>query len=143
MSGPIGINYMPPDAPTASAGSVSVATQPSSALHNAELAAGAYVQALQGSPPQGFSLQIGARLGADCRGGGDGHGQVRAGRWEEGCAGVARHAKRGRKGGRRRRRGLCGLRAASEPPKMLRVHPGLYSKMEQRSRARRCPYWSR
>lgn len=78
MSGPIGINYMPPDAPTASAGSVSVATQPSSALHNAELAAGAYVQALQGSPPQGFSLQIGryeagcgltaGRQGADCRG---------------------------------------------------------------------------
>lgn len=59
VSGPFGIFFAPPATPSVQPGTISVVTEPRSDINNAELAAGAYVQFLQGQKPKEFDLDVG------------------------------------------------------------------------------------
>eukprot|EP00198_Chlamydomonas_reinhardtii_P002388 XP_001691724.1 predicted protein [Chlamydomonas reinhardtii] len=58
VSGPFGIFFAPPATPSVQPGTISVVTEPRSDINNAELAAGAYVQFLQGQKPKEFDLDV-------------------------------------------------------------------------------------
>ncbi|KXZ49431.1 hypothetical protein GPECTOR_21g657 [Gonium pectorale] len=60
ITGPLGIFFAPPPIPPTPVGDYSVGVTPPSDYLNAELAAGAYIQYLQGQPPKQFDNSLSA-----------------------------------------------------------------------------------